>query len=90
MASMPSSFVLRFRFPCARVENLALDKLDPELLDETYRVPVWYNAERFNSWRIRDGAVPEAAPRGSKNEKLFDFRIGWTEEALCMTVVVTF
>ena len=89
MASMPSSFVLRFRFPCARVENLALDKIVPELLDEKYSVPVWYNAERFNAWRTRDGAVPEAAPRGAKNEKLFDFRIGWADEALCMTVVVT-
>ena len=89
MATIPTAFLFRFRFPCKRWEKEAPRAITSETLDSSFRVPLWSQIATRNVWDARTNEPGKIVGVNSGNESLFDFRLGWSDQGIVFTVVVS-
>lgn len=75
MSTLPEHFLFRLQFTARRLDAVPAT-LAPETLSADYRIPF---GERF----------PLPSRAGANDEAAFDFRIGWHENGLILTAVLS-
>ncbi len=99
MSTIPETFLFRYNVPISKLTALPTE-LSAEQLDSSYSVPLFqrYQIEpeafrsRFTSGhRLSTAEVPPDKPDDKEEKKkvLFDFRIGWHEDGLVITSVLS-
>ncbi len=90
MSNIPQNFIFRLSFPCHKVQEIP-ENITPMFLDEQYRIPYHCRRGHITEFDKRKGKQPELLvndfnDEGKKIE--FDFRIGWHEQGLIITVLL--
>ncbi len=104
MSNIPQNFIFRFSFPCQRIKNVPGD-LKSETLDSSFCIPygahqAWGGfgsmSGREKKMRLHQSFDPLTSNEKSSDKKnaesgkdAFEFRIGWHESGLFLTVVLS-